>query len=91
MATRVEMAPQGRAFTGLQGSCAALSGPVQEERSVAAHFCAQACDRLAVQLANPGFGDTQHGGNFLEVHVMFVVHAHDVLFALGQRLYRRNQ
>src|SRR5262245_32711976 len=39
-------------------------------------LAAQACDRLAVQLADAALGDAEHGGDLLEIHVVLVVHAH---------------
>src|ERR1035437_160138 len=51
-----------------------------------AHLGAQAGYRLAVQLANARLCDVEHGSNFFEVHVLFVVHAHDELFPLRQIL-----
>ena len=44
-----------------------------------------------MQLANPRLGDIEHGRDFLEVHVLLVVHAHDELLAFGQVLDGRNQ
>ena len=32
------------------------------------------------------FGDLEHGSDLFQVHVVLVVHAHDVLLALGQQL-----
>ena len=55
-------------------------------RSVRAHLGPQAGDGLAVQLADAGFRDPKHSSDFLEIHVMLVVHAHDVLLAFGQAL-----
>jgi hypothetical protein len=56
-----------------------------------AHFGAQAGNRLAMELTHPGFGNAQYGGNLFEVHVLFVVHAHDVLFPLWKVFDSFNQ
>src|SRR5256885_15858032 len=69
-------AERGRARKRLRGC----------SQSMRPHFCPHARNRLAVQLAHARFGHAEHGGGFLEVHVVLVVHAHDVLLALGQGL-----
>src|SRR5574340_1230264 len=51
----------------------------------------QARDRLRMQLAHARFGHAEHRADFLQVHVLFVVHAHHAALALGQVVDRRNQ
>src|SRR5438552_1823093 len=74
-----------------------LNFPIQRRQplrifgSILAQLDAQAGDRLAVQLANARLRDFEHGCDFLQIHVVLVVHAHHVLLALGQRLDRLDE
>src|SRR5690606_38809409 len=52
---------------------------------------ADARDRLAVQLRDPRLRHAEHGPDLLEVHVLLVVHGHDVLLPFRQVLDRRDQ
>ena len=44
-----------------------------------------------MQLADAGFRNVEDGDDFLEIEVLFVVQAHEQLFALGQGLDRFDQ
>jgi hypothetical protein len=43
------------------------------------------------KLADAGFGHAQHGADLLEIHVLLVIHAHELLFPLGQDAHRLGQ
>src|ERR1700723_2610427 len=51
--------------------------------------CPQAHQRLAVNLADTGFGDLEHLANFPQVHILIVVQGEHQFFPLRQRADRR--
>jgi hypothetical protein len=53
------------------------------EPLVISHLCSESSNRLAVQLTDPGLSDSENRSNFFEIHVLFVIHAHDVLLTFG--------